>query len=85
MVEYNGKESHDGREVADQERQEIAQDMGYVMITFRKEDLYNRERFMAKARSAASYLGHALPESSAHFDELQGLLHNMLLHHERWL
>lgn len=85
MVEYNGKDSHDGREVKDQERQEIVQDMGYTMITFRKEDLYNRDRFMAKASSVARYLRRSLPEKTTSFDELQILLHNMLLRHERWI
>lgn len=85
IVEYNGKESHHGREVEDQERQELAHDMGHTVITFRKEDILNKERFMAKAQSVARHLGRALPPQSEKFKELQGLLHNMLLRSERWI
>lgn len=85
IVEYNGADAHEGTEVDDQERQEIAQDMGYFVITFRKTDLYNRKRFVEKARSVAKYLGHALPASTTQFDQAQRLLHDMLLRHERWV
>ena len=42
IVEFNGEDSHRGQESQDQERQELAQDMGYAVITFRKEDLLDR-------------------------------------------
>ncbi len=85
FVEFNGEDSHRGREVEDQERQEIAQDMGYVVVTFRKEDLYDYNRFMAKAQSVAKYLDCPLPDSTKRFNQQQILLHNMLLHHARWV
>ena len=85
IVEFNGEEPHRGHETQDQERQELAQDMGLFVITFRKQDLLNKARFLTKAKSAAKYLGHTLPEATEQFDELQGLLHDMLLRHERWV
>lgn len=85
MVEFNGKEPHEERGILDQERLELAQDMGYAVITFRKEDLYDRKRFTAKAQSVAKHLGHELPRQSAKSRELQTLLSDMLLRHERWV
>ena len=85
IVEFNGKDTHEGQEVEDQERQEVAQEMGYAEVTFRKADLYDSKRFMSKAQSVAKYLGHALPPSSERFDELQNTLRTMLLRHERWI
>lgn len=85
IVEYNGQEFHDERAVQDQERQELAQDMGYVVVTFRKDDLYDRRRFMAKAQSVAKHLHLKLPPSTTKFEQLQKLLHDMLLRHERWV
>ena len=85
IVEFNGKDAHEGQEVEDQERQEVAQDMGYAVVTFRRGDLYDQKRFMTKVESVAKYLGHTLPPSSEKFDELQNTLHTMLLRHERWV
>ncbi len=85
IVEYNGEEPHTGREREDQERMEIAQDMGHKVITFRKEDLYDRRRFMAKAQSVATNLGLNMPEESKKFISLQNTLMDMLLRRERWI
>ena len=85
IVEFNGEDPHRGHETQDQERQELAQDMGLFVITFRKEDLLNKARFLAKAKSAAKYLNHSLPEATERFDGLQSLLRDMLLRHERWV
>lgn len=83
IVEYNGEDSHEGRGPYDQEKQELAQDMGYKVITFRKQDLYDLGRFNAKARSVARYLGRRLPAASPDFTALQQTLQQMLLKHQR--
>ena len=85
IVEYNGEDSHEGRGPYDQEKQELAQDMGYKVITFRKQDLYDLGRFNAKARSVARYLGRRLPAASPDFTALQQTLQQMLLKHQRWV
>lgn len=85
IVEHNGKDSHDGHGIEDQERVEIAQDMGHKVITFRKEDLFDKRRFAAKAQSVARALGRELPEATEQFNDLQSTLLNMLLRHERWI
>ena len=85
IVEYDGAGPHAGHEKEDQERQELAQDMNYRLITFRIEDLKDKTKFRAKAESVARYLGRELPPASDQFDALQSTLRNMLINHERWL
>ncbi|MDO4796944.1 MAG: DUF559 domain-containing protein [Coriobacteriales bacterium] len=85
IVEFFGEDAHEGREVPDAERQELAQDMGYKVITFRNDDLQDLRRFNAKAGVVARYLGHELPEVSGSFAGLQGMLQRMLVAHKRWV
>ncbi len=85
IVEFFGEDFHVGREESDSERQELAQDMGYKVITFRNEDLQDLKRFNAKAGMVARYLGRELPEASDSFANLQDMLRKMLVAHPRWV
>lgn len=85
IAEYFGEDAHEGREVPDVERQEIAQDMGYKVVTFWKEDLLDLKKFNAKARVISHYMGRELPEATESFAALQSRLQQMLLRHQRWI
>ena len=84
-IEYDSDEEHTGRDHEDQERQELAQDMGLKVITFRNSDMANLTRFNAKARSVATYLGWGALPLDAAFLLVQKTLRDMLMYHERWI
>lgn len=84
-VEFFGEEYHEGKGQEDLQRQEIEQDMGLKVVTFWKGDLSNLDRFNAKARSVAQYLGRSLPEPSKKFSLCQKQLMDMLVKHRRWI
>lgn len=84
-IEYDSDDEHTGRDHEDQERQELAQDMGLKVITFRNSDMANLSRFNAKARSVAAYLGRELPSLDTTFLKTQKTLRDMLMYHERWI
>ena len=85
VVEYDSDEAHAGREREDQERRELLQDMGYVVIVFHADDVLDRGKFSAKVSSLAGHLGLSLPPASDEFTRLQDTLRNMLLRHRRWV
>ena len=85
IAEYFGKDAHIGHEVPDVERQELAQDMGYSVITFWKEDVSDLRRFNAKARSLASHMGRKLPKPTEDFCKQQRTLLQMLMKHQPWI
>ena len=84
IAEYDSDEDHKGREREDQERRELAQDLGYRVVTFCARDVMDAGRFAIKAQSLAAYLGVGLPEGEK-FEKMRAALHHMLVHHERWV
>ena len=85
VVEYDSDEDHRGQGREDQERRELLQDMGYIVVVFHSDDVMDGKKFDQKAKSITSHLGRRLPEASEGFLSAQLTLRTMLLKHERWI
>ena len=85
MVEYDSDEQHENRVAEDQERRELAQEMGYAVITVRLRDMEDLSKLRSKMESIARRLDKSLPASTTGFFARQKRLRDMLVFHERWI
>lgn len=85
MVEYDSDEQHENRVAEDQERRELAQEMGYAVVTVRLRDMEDISKLRTKMESIARRLNRSLPASTTGFLTRQKKLRDMLVFHERWI
>lgn len=89
VVEYDSWDFHDelgeGKTAQDDERANALRALGYTVVTIRRNDLYSRSRFRAKAEEIADALSCELPEQTAEFAKAHETLRMMLLRHDRWV
>lgn len=89
VVEYDSRTYHDdlgpAKTSRDAERADALRELGYTVVTIRRDDLYNPRLFREKAQEIAEALSYELPPGTAEFRSANGILRNMLLRHDRWV
>lgn len=89
IVEYDSRDYHDeqGEEKVrqDEERAQALRELGYVVVTVRRNDLYSARLFRAKVQEIADALMLELPAATPEFVRANETLRMMLLRHDRWV
>lgn len=89
VVEYDSWDYHDERgsekEQKDEARANALRELGYTVVTIKRNDLYSASLFRAKAQEIADALSVNLPPATTEFSSANETLRMMLLRHDRWV